>query len=227
MACQDIDECDLFGNKTCGKNTCVNVVGTYHCECQDENDESVGGKICTHKFWYGTKGIHHSESVDNEKEDRRNQIKLPDDPVVMVTVIALSLWIIGFYVYVALMMCYTVAMAFYLFVTTEPVDDEDDIEDGDEKEDEDDDVSEDDDEGQDEGDDHEDDIDLEVGGTQISSRRPTLFNAAVHMFSFLSRSQLKLSPMRSGGTTPTKYQSRLYLPDESSSSSSSTSSSSS
>ena len=111
-ACQDIDECDVLSNKPCGNNTCVNTVGSYRCKCQDENQESVGGMICTDKL---------DGPMENEKDGGRNSFVLPADPVAMFTHIGLSLLVIGFYFYVAVMDCFTVSRAIYRFVYTEPV----------------------------------------------------------------------------------------------------------
>ena len=42
--CSDVDECDVL-NGGC-QQTCVNTVGSFHCECADDLLLSVNGRTC-------------------------------------------------------------------------------------------------------------------------------------------------------------------------------------
>ena len=44
--CEDIDECEELGLDACANGHCVNVIGSYVCECADGAVLDNTGRVC-------------------------------------------------------------------------------------------------------------------------------------------------------------------------------------
>lgn len=44
--CEDIDECKELGIDACANGHCVNIVGSYKCECADGAVLDNTGRVC-------------------------------------------------------------------------------------------------------------------------------------------------------------------------------------
>ena len=50
--CEDIDECEELGLDACANGHCVNVVGSYICECADGAVLDNTGRVCIGNLIY-------------------------------------------------------------------------------------------------------------------------------------------------------------------------------
>jgi len=48
--CEDIDECKELGEDACVGGECVNVAGSFHCECADGAVLDNTGRVCIGEF---------------------------------------------------------------------------------------------------------------------------------------------------------------------------------
>ena len=119
LQCEDVDEClDAEKNSSlCGgrNHTCVNTNGSYTCTCQ-EGYENAHPKFCTEEF---------NEIIKQQSSGREGLVFYNISAAM--TVFFLSIYIIIFFVYNAVLLLNTITNAVYLWVTTEPVDEWDDM----------------------------------------------------------------------------------------------------
>lgn len=48
--CSDVDECNELGEDACVGGTCVNVIGSYRCECDEGTILDSTGRYCIGKW---------------------------------------------------------------------------------------------------------------------------------------------------------------------------------
>ena len=48
--CEDVDECVELGEEACVGGVCVNVIGSYRCECEEGTILDSTGRFCIGEF---------------------------------------------------------------------------------------------------------------------------------------------------------------------------------
>ena len=79
-----------------------------------DDQENLTPQICAPK-------ISEEHRKEEEIPTGRNALHLPKNPIVKTTYVGISLFAIGYVVYICLMMTYTIGNSLYLFWTTESV----------------------------------------------------------------------------------------------------------
>lgn len=46
QSCEDVNECDEFGLNACVGGQCINIVGSFECECSPGTILDSTGRVC-------------------------------------------------------------------------------------------------------------------------------------------------------------------------------------